>query len=60
MKGFNMYLATMVFYMLLSYVFAPLAFYYAFDKSLISAGNGFIAGSSLSIVLWLYFRSYIV
>jgi len=55
-----MFLSVMVFYILLSYVIMPLAFYYLGDKTLMSAGNGFIAGSLVSVGLWLTFRSSII
>ena len=47
------FLGIMAFYILLSYVIFPLVFYYFGGKSLSSAGNGFIVGSVVSIVLWL-------
>ena len=60
MKGFQSFVGVMLFYVLLSYVIMPVAFYYLVDRSLMSAGNGFIAGSILSVVLWLNFRSSII
>ena len=57
---FNTFLYIMAFYIFISYILGPLAFYYLIDKSLISAGNGFIAGSILSIVLWLVVGSKMV
>ena len=60
MKGLQMFIATMVFYVLLSYVAMPLIFYYSVEKSLVSAGNGFVVGSLLSVVLWYAFRSQII
>jgi hypothetical protein len=60
MKGFQMFLFVMVFYILLSYLIMPLAFYYLGDKTLMSAGNGFIVGSLISVGLWLTFRSSII
>jgi|UniRef100_A0A6C0BBR4 hypothetical protein len=60
MKGFQSFVGVMLFYVLLSYVIMPVAFYYLVDKSLMSAGNGFIVGSVLSVVLWLNFRSSII
>ena len=45
----------MIFYIILTYVIFPLGFYYLIDKSLISAGNGFIVGSIVSILLWFNF-----
>ena len=47
------FLGIMAFYILLSYILFPLAFYYLVEKSLTSAGNGFIIGSLISIVLWV-------
>jgi hypothetical protein len=40
------------FYLLLSYIIFPVAFYYLFNQDLHSAGNGFVAGSILSLLLW--------
>ena len=60
MKGFQMFLSVMVFYILLSYLIMPLAFYYLGDKTLMCAGNGFIVGSLVSVALWLTFRSSII
>lgn len=45
----------MVFYIVLSYIIFPLAFYYLAGKTLGSAGNGFIVGSIVSILLWYNF-----
>ena len=56
----SLFLSIMVFYILLSYILGPLAFYYATDRSLTSAGNGFIVGSLLSIVLWLAYGSKMI
>ena len=47
------FLGVMAFYILLSYVIFPLGFYYLVEKSLISAGNGFLIGSLISIALWI-------
>ena len=47
------FIGIMSFYALLSYVIFPLGFYYLVNKSLCAAGNGFIVGSVISIVLWL-------
>ena len=60
MASFNMFIGTMLFYVLLSYVVMPVIFYYYVEKTLLSAGNGFVAGSLLSVVLWYTFRSQIV
>ena len=47
------FLYIMAVYIFISYILAPISFYYFIDKTLVSAGNGFIAGSILSIILWL-------
>uniref|UniRef100_A0A6C0HD53 Uncharacterized protein n=1 Tax=viral metagenome TaxID=1070528 RepID=A0A6C0HD53_9ZZZZ len=54
------FLSIMMFYILLSYILGPLAFYYFFGKNLKSAGNGFIVGSVLSIVLWYFYGSKMI
>ena len=46
------FIGIMVFYIVLSYIIFPLGFYYFLGKSLTSAGNGFIVGSIISIILW--------
>jgi len=46
------FIGIMIFYIILSYVILPIGFYYFVDKSLLSAGNGFILGSILSVILW--------
>ena len=60
MSSFNMFVGVMVFYAVLSYVVMPLAFYYFLEKNLNSAGNGFVVGSLVSIILWFNFRSVIL
>lgn len=50
----------MLFYIILSYLVVPAIFYYAFGKSLASAGNGFVVGSVLSIILWYTYGSKMV
>ena len=49
----RLFLGIMLFYIVLSYVLFPLGFYYLVNKSLSSAGNGFVVGSIVSLVLWL-------
>jgi hypothetical protein len=50
----------MLFYIFLSYVLGPAAFYYFRGKTLTEAGHGFVAGSVVSVVLWLVFGSKMV
>ena len=50
----------MVFYAFLSYILVPGFFFFFVEKSLQSAGKGFIVGSLISIVLWLMYGSKMV
>ena len=50
--NFQSFLGIMAFYLVLTYVLFPAGFYYLADKSLASAGNGFVVGSIVSLVLW--------
>ena len=52
-KKLHSFIGIMIFYVLLSYVIFPLGFYYGIGKTLANAGNGFVAGSLLSVILWL-------
>jgi len=49
------FIGIMVFYIVLSYIIFPLSFYYLAGKKLTAAGNGFIVGSIVSIILWYNF-----
>ena len=51
-KKLQTFVGIMAFYAFLSCVLGPVVFYYLVDKSLLSAGNGFMVGSVLSIILW--------
>ena len=59
-KNLQTFLGIMVFYFVLSYVLFPLGFYYLVERSLLSAGSGFVLGSVISIGLWLKFGRRIV
>jgi hypothetical protein len=48
------FVGIMFFYVLLSYVLFPAGFYFWVEKTLVSAGNGFMVGSVISILLWLW------
>ena len=50
----------MAFYAILACVLMPLFFYYVLDKTVLSAGNGFIVGSVVSILLWNFFGYHYV
>jgi len=50
----------MFFYLLLTYVLFPVSFYYIYNKSVFAAGNGFVLGSVLSLLLWWGFGSKMI
>lgn len=52
-KHLTTFASIMIFYAILSCVLGPLLFYFLWKKTLKIAGYGFIAGSILSILLWL-------
>lgn len=53
MANFQLFLSVMFFYAILTFLIGPVIGYYVGGKTLDSAGNGFIVGSVLSIMLWL-------
>jgi hypothetical protein len=52
-KKLQTFVGIMFFYAVLTYLVFPLGFYYLINKSLMGAGHGFVAGSLVSIGLWL-------
>lgn len=60
MNNYWTFISIMLFYIVLSYLIMPLVFYYAFGKTLLSAGNGFVAGSIVSILLWYFYGSKMI
>lgn len=54
------FMQIMLFYVILSYLIMPALFYYIFGRTLMSAGNGFVVGSILSIILWYGYGSKMV
>jgi len=42
----------MAFYAVLTYIIFPAIAYFLFGKTLDAAGNGFIVGSIVSVILW--------
>lgn len=56
----QLFTGIMGFYILLAHVVFPLGFYYLVEKSLQSAGNGFVLGSLVSIVLWYFYGRKLV
>jgi len=59
-NNFSLFISIMAFYAFLSAILGPLIFYYFVDRSLPSAGNGFIVGSLMSIVLWMMVGSKMI
>jgi len=53
MANFQLFLSVMFFYAILTFLIGPVIGYYVGGKTLDSAGNGFLVGSLLSILLWL-------
>ena len=54
------FVGIMVLYAVITYFVFPLVCYYAFQNSLTAAGNGFVAGSALSLFLWFSFGRKLV
>ena len=52
--SFNLtkYAGVMAFYAVLTYLIFPAIAYFLFGKTLDAAGNGFIVGSVVSVILW--------
>jgi hypothetical protein len=48
------YAGVMAFYAVLTYILFPVIAYFLFGKTLEAAGNGFIVGSVVSVVLWRF------
>jgi hypothetical protein len=46
------YTGVMAFYAVLTYILFPTIAYFLFGKTLEAAGNGFIVGSVISVILW--------
>jgi hypothetical protein len=46
------YAGVMAFYAVITYLLFPVIAYFMFGKTLEAAGNGFIVGSVISVVLW--------
>jgi hypothetical protein len=54
-KQVQTFMGIMSFYIVLTYIIFPLGFYYLAGKTLASAGNGFVVGSIVSVILWYNF-----
>ena len=60
MTKVNTFVGVIAFYAFLACVLFPVVFYYAFNKSLVTAGNGYVIGSLVSIMLWFLFGCKLV
>jgi len=54
------FIQIMMFYVLLSFILFPLLSYYVFDNTLESAGNGYVVGSIISLLLWQFYGKKII
>jgi len=52
MADMQVFMGIMAFYAIISYIIGPIVGYYAGGRTYNSAGNGFICGSLISIILW--------
>jgi len=60
MATMQVFMGIMVFYAIITYIIGPIVGYYFGGRTLNSAGNGFIVGSLISIILWYSFGQKIV
>lgn len=54
------FIQIMMFYVLLSFIMFPLLSYYVFDNTLESAGNGYVVGSIISLLLWQFYGKKLI
>ena len=54
---FALFSGIMAFYAVLTYLIFPVVFYYTMGKTLNAAGNGFVLGSVVSVLLWMFYGS---
>lgn len=54
---FALFSGIMAFYAVLTYLVFPVVFYYTMGKTLKAAGNGFVLGSVVSVLLWMFYGS---
>jgi branched-subunit amino acid transport protein len=55
----NTFYSIMAFYAILTYLVLPYVFY-QYKNTLESAGNGFVVGSVISVILWVTYGSRMV
>ena len=56
----SLYSGIMAFYAVLTYFVFPMIFYYTMGKTGKAAGQGFVLGSVVSVVLWFFYGSKMV
>jgi hypothetical protein len=56
----SLYSGIMAFYAVLTYFVFPMIFYYTMGKTAKAAGQGFVLGSVVSVVLWFFYGSKMV
>ena len=56
----SLYSGIMAFYAVLTYFVFPIIFYYTMGKTAKAAGQGFVLGSVVSVVLWFFYGSKMV
>lgn len=60
MTKLNTFVGVIAFYAFLACVLFPVVFYYTFNRSLVNAGNGYVIGSLVSIMLWFVYGNKLV
>jgi uncharacterized membrane protein len=60
MTQFTTFIQIMVFYIVLSFIIGPLLGYHVIGNNYDNAGYGFMAGSVLSIILWIMYGQKMV
>lgn len=54
------FIQIMFFYFIIAFLIMPFISYYRNNESLAAAGDGFVIGSLVSIILWLSFGRYLI
>ena len=55
-----MFMQIMLFYFFITFLFFPVALYYARYRTIEDAANGYVIGSLISILLWFSFGRYMI
>jgi len=56
----SLFSGIMAFYAILTYFVFPMIFYYTMGKTSQAAGQGFVLGSVVSVLLWFFYGSKMV